>query len=513
MIVKKIFIATALVILIGGCGGGGGGGAAVSNSGSGSTPSPVTTPTPTPSTTPLVTFNNALIHDTDLVVAGNNYYIFGSHLAAASSTDLMNWTTFANGVTSTNPLFANVVSNLASTFAWSTVTDLWRPAVFQLPDGNFYMYYDSCQGSSPLSSMGVAVATQINGPYVNKATILQSGNGVPNYDQTVMPNAIDPYLFYDASHKLWMIYGSYSGGIFILAIDPTTGLPVAGQGYGKHLMGGNNSPIEGSNVLYVPQTGYYYLFSAFGGMTYTDGYNIRVARSVNPDGPYLDGQGNDMSTVKSNINLPFPDYATIAPYGQELMGNYQFNLAAGESGTPLGYMSPGGASTYYRSATNEFFIIFHTLFPNQGNYFEARVHSMYINSDGWPVIAPLRYAPLSLNPTNLSPTVASTDVAGTYKLVNFGKAISGTINQSQVVQLNADGTISGAVSGTWTYQGANSVVTTVSNITISIGTSGSGGVFNGVLSRQFNTNSNSFEVTFSALSNGGVTLWAVRTGS
>ena len=138
---------------------------------------------------------------------------------------------------------------------------------------------------------------------------------------------------------------------------------------------------------------------------------------------------------------------------------------------------------------------------------------MYINSDGWPVIAPLRYAPLSLNPTNLSPTVASTDVAGTYKLVNFGKAISGTINQSQVVQLNADGTISGAVSGTWTYQGANSVVTTVSNITISIGTSGSGGVFNGVLSRQFNTNSNSFEVTFSALSNGGVTLWAVRTGS
>lgn len=503
MLNKKPFAAAMLAMLVAACGGGGGSGAAA-----------VTTPPVPTAPTPLVTFNNALIHDTDLVVVGSTYYIFGSHLLAAKSTDLMNWTTFANGVNATNPLFANVLTDLAATFSWSTVTDLWRPAVFQLPDGKFYMYYDSCQGSSPLSAMGVAVADQIGGPYVNKATILQSGTGVPNYDQTVMPNVIDPYLFYDAAHKLWMIYGSYSGGIFILAIDPATGLPVAGQGYGKHLMGGNNSPIEGSNVLYVPQTGYYYLFSAFGGMASSDGYNIRVARSTNPDGPYLDGLGNDMASVKSNLSLPFPDSATIAPYGQELMGNYQFALASGETGTPPGYVSPGGASTYYRAASNEYFIIFHTLFPNQGNYFEARVHAMYINADGWPVIAPLRYAPLSLNPTTLSPTVASTDVPGSYKVVNFGKTISGSINNSQVVQFNADGTLSGALTGTWTYKGANAASPNVTNITIAPAGGGVlSGVFNGVLSRQFNSSSNSFEVTFSALSTGGVTLWGIRTGT
>ena len=291
MLNKKSIAAIALAVLVGACGGGGGSGTAA-----------VATAIPTPAPAALVTFNNALIHDTDLVAVGGTYYIFGSHLLAASSTDLMNWTTFANGVNASNPLFANVVADLAATFSWSTVTDLWRPAVFQLPDGKFYMYYDSCQGTSPLSAMGVAVADQVSGPYLNKATLLQSGNGVPNYDQTVMPNVIDPYLFYDAAHKLWMVYGSYSGGIFILAMDQATGLPVSGQGYGKHLMGGNNSPIEGSHVLYVPRTGYYYLFSAFGGMNSTDGYNIRVARSVNPDGPYLDGLGNDMALQPNQLN-------------------------------------------------------------------------------------------------------------------------------------------------------------------------------------------------------------------
>ena len=55
---------------------------------------------------------------------------------------------------------------------------------------------------------------------------------------------------------LWMIYGSYSGGIFILAMDETTGLPEPGQGYGTHLMGGNHARIEGAYVIYNAQTGF-----------------------------------------------------------------------------------------------------------------------------------------------------------------------------------------------------------------------------------------------------------------
>jgi arabinan endo-1,5-alpha-L-arabinosidase len=65
----------------------------------------------------------------------------------------------------------------------------------------------------------------------NKQIILKSGmtglseDGVTNYDARVHPNVIDPNTFFDASGNLWMIYGSYSGGIFILAMDETTDCP------------------------------------------------------------------------------------------------------------------------------------------------------------------------------------------------------------------------------------------------------------------------------------------------
>ncbi len=181
--------------------------------------------------------------------------------AAARSTDLMNWTLVADGVTNANPLFTNVLTELQETFAWSQNNDLWAPDVVRLADGKFYFYYDSCRGDSPLSALGVAVADSVNGPYVDKQIILKSGmsglseDGVTNYDARVHPNVIDPHTFFDANGELWMIYGSYSGGIFILAIDETTGLPEPGQGYGTHLMGGNHARIEGAYVIYNPQTG------------------------------------------------------------------------------------------------------------------------------------------------------------------------------------------------------------------------------------------------------------------
>ena len=40
-----------------------------------------------------------------------------------------------------------------------------------------------------------------------------------NYDAQVHPNVVDPQTFFEPTGKLWMIYGSYSGGIFILEMD------------------------------------------------------------------------------------------------------------------------------------------------------------------------------------------------------------------------------------------------------------------------------------------------------
>ena len=39
------------------------------------------------------------VHDPSILQADGTYYIFGSHMSAATSTDLRNWTSIANGYT------------------------------------------------------------------------------------------------------------------------------------------------------------------------------------------------------------------------------------------------------------------------------------------------------------------------------------------------------------------------------------------------------------------------------
>jgi arabinan endo-1,5-alpha-L-arabinosidase len=501
MLSRRKAIAGGVALLLAGCGGSDG----VTN--------PVTAAPPVNAVTPPATsiaFADVSVHDPSVIRVDGTFYIFGSHLAAARSTDLMNWTSVADGVTATNPLFSNVVNQLADTFAWAQVTDLWAPDVVKLDDGKFYFYYNACKGDSPRSAMGVAVADKVDGPYVNKQLFLKSGmwgeiseDGVNVYDALTMPNVVDPNTFFDKDGKLWMVYGSYSGGIFILAMDKTTGLPVAGQGYGKHLIGGNHSRIEGAYVLYSPESKYYYLFTSFGGLDANGAYNMRVARSLNPDGPYLDAKGNDMANVRSDPTKPLFDDATIAPFGQKIMGNHQFALAAGESGTALGYVSAGHNSAYYDTATGKYFLIFHTRFPNTGELHQVRVHEMFVNADGWLVVAPFRYAPLSKNATPLAAEVTAADAAGSYKMINHGKDISVAIKTSQVVQLAAGGAVTGAVTGTWTHDGGNRITLTL----------GAAGTFKGVLSRQWNTNASAFVVTWTAQSVDGVSIWGARTGS
>lgn len=491
-LLKLTSAALAGLLLLSGCGGGG------------ATP----TPTPTPAPVTSISFSEASVHDPSIIKTAGTYYVFGSHLAAAKSTDLMNWTRFADGVNNANPLFANVTTALADAFAWSQVTDLWAADVVQLDDGKFYFYYNTCKGDSPRSALGLAVADRIEGPYVDKGVFLKSGmwdQVSPDgkiYNASIHPNVVDPQTFKDKDGKLWMIYGSYSGGIFILAMDKASGLPLPGQGYGKHLLGGNHSRIEGAYVQYSPQSQYYYMFASFGGLDASGAYNMRVARARNPDGPYVDAKGTDMDTVKSNPALPLFDDASIAPHGQKLMGNHQFTGGAGEAGVVSGYVSAGHNSTTFDAATGQYFIVFHTRFPGRGEQHELRVHEMFINEDGWPVVAPLRYAPLSKSATPLSVDVTAANAAGSYQFVNHGKDISTTIKPAQTIKLEAGGAISGAVSGSWTHRGGNKVQLLLA----------SGGTFSGVLSRQWNASAASFVVTFTAQSAEGVSVWGVRTG-
>ena len=453
-----------------------------------------------------VTFQNASVHDPAIIRTGGTYYVFGSHLASAKSTDLMNWTQITSSVSATNKLFLNGASNvyteLAETFSWAQTNTLWAPDVIRLADGRYYMYYNACKGDSPRSALGIAVADKIEGPYVNKGIILKSGMwGEASYDGSIYdalkhPNTVDPNVFFDNGGRLWMVYGSYSGGIFVMQMNPATGMPLPGQGYGKRLMGGNHSRIEGAYVMYSPATQYYYLFTSFGGLDAAGGYNMRVARSTSPDGPYLDAQGVNMADVKADPAKPLFDDASIAPYGVKIMGNFLFERKIGEAGRGIGagYVSAGHNSAYYDAATRKHFLIFHSRFPGRGEQHEIRVHQMFMNADGWPVVAPYR---------NTNETLAAIPrgfVFGDYMFVNHGKDISATIKKSKLLTLHANGTVSGAAAGNWALVGGNQA---------EIYLAGSA-PFKGVFLQQWDETSGSYVVTFSATSRDGVSIMGSR---
>lgn len=109
--------------------------------------------------------------------------------------------------------------------------------------------------------------------------VVASSNGVEDCD------AIDPAFLYAKGH-LWLSYGTYFGFIRMVELDPKTGKRLAG-----------NKPVdvaidmEATDLMY--RDGWYYLLGTHG--TCCDGanstYNIRVGRSKNPTGPYLDNMG------------------------------------------------------------------------------------------------------------------------------------------------------------------------------------------------------------------------------
>jgi len=116
---------------------------------------------------------------------------------------------------------------------------------------------------------------------------------------------------------------------------------------------------------------------------------------------------------------------------------------------------------------------------------------MFLNEDEWFVMAPHRYAGESAGPI----TVES--IPGTYSYVDHGRDISSTVKNSEIVTLSRDGTITGAVTGTWEKRDDY-------GIRITIG----GEIYNGVLLRQWDSGLKRTVMAVSVMSvSKGNSLW------
>ncbi|WP_417762298.1 LamG-like jellyroll fold domain-containing protein [Shewanella sp.] len=482
-----------------------------------------------------VNYSNVSVHDPSIIKGDDGkYYVFGSHMAYASSDDLMSWEQLnpsvpdplPDGETDGNaysakitPLFNTYESEVAEGIAWvKGYVGSWAPDVKKLADGKYHFYFSHCAGNTNgqddadvigpdcwrRSYLGDATADTLTGPYVTDEIFLKSGqvtgeeDQLPDgatapYDGATNPNAIDPAVFNDADGNLWMTYGSYSGGIFILQLDPDTGKPLPGQGFGTHVAGGAYGPIEGSYVIYSPETQYYYMFMSFAGFNNGDGYNMRVARATSPNGPYLDAAGQDMvNAASTNLDI-------LGNYGTKLLGSIFFDKQVGDAGSDHGYMSPGHNSAYYDAETGKYYLVFHTRFPGRGEGHEVRVHEMFMNKDGWLVASPTRYAPITGE--NI---VDEADVVGAYQFIDQRHDNNTEAHVSTYIRLKRtwtnQGDILGEHTGRYEMDDANHITLNFDDI----------GSYEGVLAWQYNDNIGKLVPTFSAIATDGSSVLAMQ---
>lgn len=495
------------------------------------------------------------VHDPSIIKANGTYYIFGSHLADAKSSDLVKWTQMNTDYGTRNwkndSVYGNVIENLSESFRWAGYDDgdcsggnlaVWAPDVKWNPDYEWadgstgaYMLYYSASSTWRRSCIGYAVSKDVEGPYSYVDTIVYSGfttsgatdgtstrntrwdndylnlkkliqngtikdvssnwfNADGSYNTNYAPNAIDPTIVFDKNGDMHMVYGSWSGGLYILPLDKRTGAAIypgtdatdsvsgnyTDRYFGTHIAGGNHQSGEGPYILYDKETDYYYMYETYGGLLGSGGYNMRLFRAKNLTGPYLDAKGNNAVKNKANNSQ----------YGIKLIGNYQFT---GQTG----YRAAGHNSALIDDDGSRY-LIYHQRFTGNEYYHEVRVHQQFMNEDNWPVTAVYE------NKGDKIGHYTDEEVIGTYEVINHGTSTDGTMLKTQTITLCADGTITGSFSGTWKRTSAGDY----DYITLSDGSA----TYKGVTFRQ--TGEKSAQVmTFTALSDKNTALWGTQTSS
>ncbi len=441
--------------------------------------------------TTAANYTRASVHDPSIVkLQDGSYYIIGSHLGAARSKDLGNWTSAANshlGSTNTT-FFKNIYADLAIPEKWSNTTNgynlagnLWAPDIIYNEAMGKYCMYLSVNGQVWNSSIVLCTADNIDGPYTYQGTIVYSGftnKSVNNVNDTDVPrvlgsnpdisrylggdgswnasygtNAIDPAVFYDEEGDLWMIYGSWFGGLYMLELDERTGLRdynvkyetianVSDAYMGKKAAGGNFVSGEGPYIEYMKapgsNKGYYYLFVSYGFFNSNGGYNMRIFRSESPDGPYVDQNGNSAIFPRGGDNI-------AGNIGERLMSNYQWDC----NDRPF---KAQGHNSVLMDDDGKLFTIYHTKFDDPYGFHEVRVHQMIMNEDGWPTAAAYEYTGETLSETGHTMEAVTGEYEFIFHTLNqkFVNEQSADVERSKDIVLHENGTITGDVTGTWT---------------------------------------------------------------
>jgi arabinan endo-1,5-alpha-L-arabinosidase len=238
-----------------------------------------------------------IVHDPVVIESDGKYYMFSTGVGIASwySDDLVNWN------------FLTQVFTEIPTWAKEEVPkfdgNIWAPDV-SFHNDQYYLYYSISSFASNRSCIGVATNTTLNPQddnylWVDHGPIIESVVGRDNW------NAIDPNLIFDETNQPWLSFGSFWGGLKMVKLNndllslakPQVWHTIAARerDFDLHESDPGNAAIEAPFIH--KKDDYYYLFVSYDlccrGSRST--YNVRVGRSKNIEGPYVDKSGTLMT--------------------------------------------------------------------------------------------------------------------------------------------------------------------------------------------------------------------------
>ena len=321
----------------------------------------------------------------------------------------------------------------------------WAPDIVAKPDGSGYWLY-TCVVDGAGNNSGML----INSSYYARACILlyesdslNAGTFKPVLDENGDPavlmqstirrnesqkdvNAIDPQIIYDAEGNMYMAYGSFGSGNYILELDPETGLRKDGKGwqthndvrdwvetdiqalysgtpaegdsqavgwehdyYGKNISKQNmEAPViarhdnvtvmdEDGNVLEEGKT-YFYSMHSYDGLA--DNYQMWGGRSESVWGIYRSTEGGVIYNVGPGNS---------SNEGNKYMGGFTWHSKS-EGNTELDIILPGH-NDLFTTSSGVSVAAYITRANGDTSRFVTQIHQYYLNSYGQIVINPNRY--------------------------------------------------------------------------------------------------------------------------
>lgn len=443
-------------------------------------------------------WNLANVHDPSVVLADDGYYYmyqtdasYGNahdghgHFHCRRSKDLVNWE-YMGATMQEAPAW--VKENLNAYRAEMGLEPIespsygyWAPVVRKVKTGLYRMYYsivvdnyiqtgktnttDNFDGSwTERAFIGLMETSDpASNVWEDKGMVVCSSSdrgmndwsrpNLNNWDAYFYFNAIDPTYLVDKDGTHWLIYGSWHSGIAEVELNPETGLPKTSLGkpwgistwntntYGKLIARRGTSRWQGSEgpeVVYNPETGYYYMFLAYGSLAVE--YNTRVVRARSMNGPWLDINNNDAAYgIQAEPVVTHP---------------YKFSNSYGWVGISHCAVFDDGNGNWFYSSQGR--LPENVPGVNESNaVMMGHVRSIRWTEDGWPLVMPERYGAVPQVP------ITEGELIGDWEMIQMSSNNSGQQYGSAIMTLSADHKIAEGTwkGGTWSYDAENQVLT------------------------------------------------------